>query len=161
MIFILVFSGCSNLNPNNKTTNTDNEYSSLIAQAKELDKQGKPEEAFDVIAKLVIKTEDMEFLTSLLDQINKVEVPLVITGQSSKRDGEYMVTKGSLKNDSTDTFDNVKVKVIFSDDAGNVVDTDWTYAVDSVGIKPNESKQFELMTKYVKGMSKVKFEIIQ
>lgn len=161
MISIVIFSGCSNTDLSNKKSNSDSEYSRLITQAKELDKQGKSEEAVDVLAKVVIKSEDMGFFTGLLDKVNKVNIPLIITEQSSKRKGEYMISTGSIKNDSTDTYNNVKVKAVFSDKNGKIVDTDWTYAVDSVGIKPNESKRFELMTKYIDGMNKVRFEIIQ
>lgn len=161
MIFVII-SGCSNINPSNGESNLESEYSRLIVQAKELDKQGKSEEAVEVLAKVVIKDEDMDFFTGLLDKTNKVSAPpLIITDKSSKRDGDYMITNGSIKNNSKTEYNNIKVKVIYTDANNNVIDTDWTYAVDSVGIKPNETKRFELMTKYVDGMENYRFEIIQ
>lgn len=39
----------------------------------------------------------------------------------------------------------VKVKGVFKDYSGDIVDTDWTYAVDSTWLEPGESKTFQFM----------------
>jgi hypothetical protein len=43
----------------------------------------------------------------------------------------------------------------------NVIDTDWTYAIDSLGIEPNETKKFEMMTKYPEGIKRYKFQLFE
>lgn len=58
--------------------------------------------------------------------------------------GSYDICTGSVKNTGTRTYTFVEVKGAFKDEAGNVVDTDWTYAVGSEGIAPNESSTFRL-----------------
>ena len=39
----------------------------------------------------------------------------------------------------------VKVKAVFKNYSGSIVDTDWTYAVDSTWLEPGESKTFYYM----------------
>ena len=56
----------------------------------------------------------------------------------------YKVCTGSLSNTGKKTYNFVKVKGIFKDSAGTVVDTDWTYVVGSEGIEPGETKTFRL-----------------
>lgn len=41
----------------------------------------------------------------------------------------------------------VKVKAVFKNYSGSIVDTDWTYAVDSTWLEPGESKTFYYMVK--------------
>ena len=49
----------------------------------------------------------------------------------------------------------VKVKAQFKDFSGNIVETDWTYAVDSMWLEPGESKTFYYMVenKYIRSAS--------
>ena len=42
----------------------------------------------------------------------------------------------------------------------DILTTDWTYAVDSVGIDGGENKQFEIMTKVTGNVEKYKVEVI-
>ena len=44
----------------------------------------------------------------------------------------------------------VKVKALFKNYSGSIVDTDWTYAVDSTWLEPGESKTFYYMVKNTK-----------
>ena len=39
-----------------------------------------------------------------------------------------------------------RIKAIYYDNAGNIVDTDWTYAVADEGLSPGERKTFQIMT---------------
>ena len=41
----------------------------------------------------------------------------------------------------------VKVKALFKNYSGSIVDTDWTYAVDSTWLEPGESKTFHYMVR--------------
>lgn len=59
----------------------------------------------------------------------------------------YTHCSGTITNNGKKTYDYVKVKGVFKDSVGNIVDTDWTYAVSSEGLEPGESKKFELSVK--------------
>lgn len=56
----------------------------------------------------------------------------------------YTQLKGTITNNGTRTYKYVKVKGAFEDYSGNVIDTDWTYAVGSEGLSPGESKTFSM-----------------
>lgn len=56
----------------------------------------------------------------------------------------YNVCAGKVKNTGEKTYYYVKVKGSFKDSSGNVLDTDWTYAVGSEGLAPGESSSFRL-----------------
>lgn len=55
---------------------------------------------------------------------------------------------GSVTNNGKRTYEYVKVKGVFKDWNGKVLDTDWTYAVGSEGLAPGESTTFELSVPY-------------
>lgn len=54
------------------------------------------------------------------------------------------IAEGRLTNNSDRTVSYVKIKGSFKDSLGNVVDTGWTYAVDSAGLEPGESCKWEI-----------------
>lgn len=56
----------------------------------------------------------------------------------------YIYAKGTVTNNGTKTYDYVKIKGVFKNTYGTVIDTDWTYAVGSEGLAPGESKTFQL-----------------
>ena len=56
----------------------------------------------------------------------------------------YTICTGTLKNTGKKTYDFVEVKGAFKDSAGNVIDTDWTYAVGSEGLAPGEATTFRM-----------------
>jgi hypothetical protein len=58
--------------------------------------------------------------------------------------GSYTYAKGTITNNSDETVTYVKIKGSFKDRSGNVVDTDWTYAVGSAGLAPGESCKWEM-----------------
>ena len=64
-----------------------------------------------------------------------------------KRDGNWVYCTGSVQNTGTYQIKYVKVRAGFKDAKGNVIDSDWTYAVDSDWLNPGESKSFEMMIK--------------
>lgn len=55
---------------------------------------------------------------------------------------------GTLTNNSDYTVYFVKVKFIFSDSGGKVIDTDSTYAVGGEGLEPGESCKFDTYSSY-------------
>lgn len=85
---------------------------------------------------------------------------LVVEIKSLHKSGDYTYFEGILKNNTDNTYSYVKIKATYYDSSMNVLTTDWTYAVSSEGISPNENKQFELMTKVSGEVSKGKLEIL-
>lgn len=69
---------------------------------------------------------------------------LKITVDSVSHNSGYTVCTGSVKNTGNKTYKYIEVKGAFKDSAGNVIDTDWTYAAGSEGLSPNESTTFRL-----------------
>ncbi len=61
--------------------------------------------------------------------------------------GNYAYISGTITNTGTYQIKYVKVRAQCKDYRGNVIDTDWTYAVDSSWLNPGESKKFEMMVK--------------
>lgn len=61
--------------------------------------------------------------------------------------GNYAYVSGTIKNTGTYRIRYVKVRAACKNSAGSVVDTDWTYAVDSDWLEPGESKSFEMMVR--------------
>lgn len=74
---------------------------------------------------------------------------------------DYMYCEGKVRNTGNKTFDFVKVKVEWLDKNDNVLDTDWTYAVSSEGLGPNEAKSFKVMTKSDRRMKSGRYYIIE
>lgn len=91
---------------------------------------------------------------------NIVINPLKIQGISCYEgdEDEYEYAKGYVKNVGNTSHSYIKVKVTYTDDSGNVVDTDWTYA-GSDNLQPGERKSFEIMTSYNKNMKKCSLKI--
>ena len=61
--------------------------------------------------------------------------------------GNYAYISGTVTNTGTYQVKYVKVRAACKDYRGNIIDTDWTYAVDSSWLNPGESKKFEMMVK--------------
>lgn len=77
---------------------------------------------------------------------------LKLTVDSIKTSSNYTYVYCTVKNvsstyGSATRYRYVKVKGVFKDRYGSIVDTDWTYAVDSTWIEPGESKQFYFMVR--------------
>ena len=76
-------------------------------------------------------------------------IGLSLKVDSIKTSGSYTyvyctVTNVSSKYVAT-RYRYVKVKAVFKNYSGSIVDTDWTYAVDSTWLEPGESKTFYYM----------------
>lgn len=67
------------------------------------------------------------------------------------KSGNYTYVYCSVKNVSAKyvatQYRYVKVKAQFKNSSGSIVDTDWTYAVDSAWLEPGETKTFYFMVK--------------
>ncbi|WP_313757193.1 FxLYD domain-containing protein [Tissierella sp.] len=74
--------------------------------------------------------------------------PFEFEGVKMTVSGNYIYYTGYVKNISDLKFFYIKVKATYYDENKDVIDTDWTYAVGSEGLSPNDRKSFEIMTKY-------------
>ena len=87
--------------------------------------------------------------------------PLKISQTQIDFDDGYYYVRGTVNNVSKTTHYYVKVKVTYYDKNGTVLTTDWTYAVDSSGIRGGENQQFDLMTKITGIVKSYKVEILE
>ena len=78
-------------------------------------------------------------------------IGLSIKVDSIKTSGSYTYVYCSVKNVSSSyvatKYRYVKVKAQFKNYSGTIVDTDWTYAIDSTWLEPGETKTFYYMVK--------------
>ncbi|WP_281868035.1 FxLYD domain-containing protein [Brevibacillus parabrevis] len=96
-----------------------------------------------------------------LEQARRDANPLEITEKNGKVDGDYIYVTGAVKNNGSKSLSYIKVKVTYLDVNNQVIDTDWTYAVASEGLRPNEQKYFEVMTKHRAKMKRYSVEITE
>ncbi len=78
------------------------------------------------------------------DNFESAYTSLKISNVNLSSNSSYEVCTGTIKNTGSKTYSFVKVKGSFKNSSGEVIDTDWTYAVGSEGLAPNESKTFRL-----------------
>ena len=86
--------------------------------------------------------------------------PLVISNISLSNDSYFTTVSGIITNRGYTNVSYVKIKGLFVNESGITIDTDWTYAVDSVELAPGESKKWEMMVKKDYRINKVNIEII-
>lgn len=72
----------------------------------------------------------------------------------------YTVVEGKISNNSSRTVKFVKIKGSFQDRSGNVIDTDWTYAVGSEGLAPGESCKWRMSVEKDGKISKCSVSIL-
>ena len=82
--------------------------------------------------------------SSSLDESYYAWLYLKVSDVEIEHNGSYTVVTGTVTNNGTSTYEFVKIKGAFVNQAGTTVDTDWTYAVGSEGLAPNESKTFRM-----------------
>jgi len=61
--------------------------------------------------------------------------------------GNYAYITGTVTNTGTYKIRYVKVRAACKNYLGTIIDTDWTYAVDSSWLNPGESKTFQMMVR--------------
>lgn len=78
-----------------------------------------------------------------------------------RNSGGYMYCEGKVRNNGSRAYDYIKVKVEWLDKNGDVIDTDWTYAVGGEDLGPNEAKSFKIMTESDNRMERGRYYIIE
>lgn len=78
---------------------------------------------------------------------NDIQNDLVLENKSLKAsaDSDYAYYYGTVRNKGSVTHSFIKVTVTLYDEYGNVVNTDYGYAVGDEGLAPGEAKQFDIM----------------
>lgn len=73
----------------------------------------------------------------------------------------YTYAKGVISNNGSKTVKYIKIKGSFVNRYGDVVDTDWTYAVGSEGLAPGESCKWQMSVKYDSSITNCRVSIIE
>lgn len=85
---------------------------------------------------------------------------ITVRVDSFAEERDWFQVRGVVTNTGTRPVTYVKVGVDFVSGDGNVVDTDWTYAVDSQPLAPGASKRFEVQQKATPGVTRVTAAVI-
>lgn len=89
------------------------------------------------------------------------EPDLEIVEKKGEISGEYITVTGAVKNNSENVYTFIEVKVTYTDDSGNILDTDTAFVNSSDALLPNERKSFEVMTQMVgEKYTKYKVEVV-
>lgn len=88
------------------------------------------------------------------------ETVLCFSNVQVSHNSSYTVCNGTITNKGNKTYSFVEVKGKFQNSSGEVIDTDWTYAVGSEGLEPGESKTFRLSVDKNYDINKCVMEVI-
>ena len=86
--------------------------------------------------------------------------PLTLEETSCNRDSGYIYAKGYVKNNSDQTLSFIQIQANFNDASGNIVDTNYTYAVGSEGLAPYSRKSYEIMAPDQSTITDCKYNIV-
>lgn len=108
-----------------------------------------------------------ELINNIVNDISQSEVeyyknernPINIKDFNAYKEGKYYYCSGTVTNVSSTSHSYVKVRVTYYDKNGDVLTTDWAYAVGSEGIRAGENQQFEIMTKLTGSPDQYRVEV--
>lgn len=101
-----------------------------------------------------------ELYRNLVNMIENDSNPLIISNIQITNNSVFTVASGTITNRGYSNVSFVKIKGSFLNSSGRTIDTDWTYAVDSVQLAPGESKKWEMSVTKDSSIKKVNVEII-
>lgn len=78
-----------------------------------------------------------------------------------KIDGDWVRIEGKIRNNGSGEVSFIKIGVELLDSEGKVLDTDWTYAVSSEGLKPGVAKSFDLTIRKSQAMAQYRYFIMK
>lgn len=82
--------------------------------------------------------------TSSYPKTEYAESVLKFSNIDVSHNNSYTICTGRITNNGKRTYSFVEIKGLFKNSSGIVLDTDWTYAVGSEGLAPNESTTFQM-----------------
>jgi len=88
------------------------------------------------------KNDDINKSTSKTKELSLVEHKAEISGN-------YIYIKGSVKNNAPYPISFIKLKVTFTDENGEVINTNTGYVNDSTALNQDEQKSFSIMTEMI------------
>ncbi len=86
-----------------------------------------------------------DFVDNICTRCGDYDKPVYIVEKNQTRSGDYSIFSGSVENFSTRSVEFVKIKLELMDEDKKILDTDWTYAVGSEGLRPGAQARWELM----------------
>lgn len=89
----------------------------------------------------------------------KAEDVLTFSNIDISTNSSYTVCTATVTNNGEKTYTFVQVKGKFMDSSGNILDTDWTYAVGSEGLAPGETATLRLSVSKNSNIKKCDLEI--
>lgn len=101
-----------------------------------------------------------DLYNSLLNMKENDSAPLVISNVNITNNSMYTIANGTITNRGYSKISFAKIKVSFLNSSGSTIDTNWTYAIDSVGLAPGESKKWEVSVNKDNSIKKVNVEVI-
>lgn len=90
----------------------------------------------------------------------KAEDVLVFSNVDISKNSSYTICNATITNNGKKTYTFVEIKGKFKDSSGNIIDTDWTYAVGTEGLAPGESATFRLSVSKNSKITKCDLEIL-
>jgi|GEM_PF-4525254 len=86
---------------------------------------------------------------------------MAIKDAEGEIDGDWFKVTGRVCNGGSVPVDFVKVQADFLDRSGNVVDTDWTYAISSAQLAPGACRSFQLMQRTGRKAAKYRVHVVE
>lgn len=86
--------------------------------------------------------------------------PLSIENTSCSRSSNYIYAKGYVKNNTDQTLTYIEIKADVVNSSGEIIDTNYTYAVGSEGLSPGSRKSYEIMIPYDDSVNQCKYYIV-
>ncbi|MFS0657346.1 DUF3426 domain-containing protein [Niallia alba] len=97
------------------------------------------------------ETSDVE--TNIDTKVTSEDTPktkeLTIVEHESEISGNYIYVKGSIKNNAPYPISYIKLKITFTDENGDVVNSNTGYVNDSTALNQDEQKSFSIMTEMI------------
>lgn len=86
---------------------------------------------------------------------------LEIKDPEGELDGDWFKVRGRICNGGSVPVDYVKVQADYLDSSGNVIDTNWTYAISSAPLTPGACKSFEIMQQVGRKAKKYRVYVLE
>ena len=152
VILIINLIGCSNLqqqkvDPREKEIIillNEQKYDEAISKAKEIFAgEDKLKEVLKNIEGIKEINQKRKLLYQDVNPLSKLEIQ---SGFTHKIKDKYIYITGRVKNVSSSDISYFEVRVDFKDNNGNVINSDYTN--DGLLLKPNDMREFEIMSKW-------------
>ena len=119
-------------------------YNEAISKAKELYSGEELDEMLGWIKEHTERWEEhQDDISKSLNPSSKLEIQ---SGFTHRIDGNYIYVTGRVRNVSDSDISYFEVRIDFKDNNGNILNSDYTN--DGLLLKPNDMREFEIMSKW-------------